>query len=181
MTGFMLDTDICSYIIKRRPATLVEKFEKHAEMLNVSVITAAELRFGAHQAARPKLTELVEAYLERLAILDWTNEVTPHYARIRPELERSGKPIGNMDLLIAWKYGVDLLPPRAPLTSLLAFPRTTQPVAALAGGVTASCACAARSGSNAARRWRAVVRMRSIQYRLVNRLRQSGSANTWQC
>jgi tRNA(fMet)-specific endonuclease VapC len=65
------------------------------------VITAAELRFGAEKAARPKLAELVEAYLDRLAILDWTNEVTHHYARIRTELERSGKPIGNMDLLIA--------------------------------------------------------------------------------
>jgi tRNA(fMet)-specific endonuclease VapC len=59
------------------------------------------LRFGAEKAARPKLTELVEAYLDRLAILDWTNEVTHHCAKIRSELERSGKPIGNMDLLIA--------------------------------------------------------------------------------
>jgi tRNA(fMet)-specific endonuclease VapC len=101
MTGFMLDTDISSYIIKRRPATLVEKFERYADTLNVSVITAAELRFGAEKAGRPKLTELIEAYLERLAILDWTNEVTRHYARIRAELELSGKPIGNMDLLIA--------------------------------------------------------------------------------
>lgn len=101
MTGFMLDTDISSYIIKRPPATLVEKFEKHGETLNVSVITAAELRFGAQNAARPQLAELVEAYLDRIAILDWTNEVTHHYARIRTELERSGRPIGNMDLLIA--------------------------------------------------------------------------------
>lgn len=101
MTGFMLDTDISSYIIKRRPATLLERFEKHAETLSVSVMTAAELRFGAEKAGRPRLAELVEAYLERLAILDWTNEVSSHYARIRSELERSGKPIGNMDLLIA--------------------------------------------------------------------------------
>jgi tRNA(fMet)-specific endonuclease VapC len=101
MTGFMLDTDISSHIIKRRPATLVEKFETHAETLSVSVMTAAELRFGAENAGRPKLAELVEAYLDRLAILDWTNEVSGHYARIRTELERSGNPIGNMDLLIA--------------------------------------------------------------------------------
>lgn len=101
MTGYMLDTDISSYIIKRRPATLVEKFEKYAEILNVSVITAAELRFGVEKAGRPKLSDLVEAYLERLAILDWTNDVTIHYARIRSQLERSGKPVGNMDLLIA--------------------------------------------------------------------------------
>jgi tRNA(fMet)-specific endonuclease VapC len=97
----MLDTDISSYIIKRRPATLIEKFEKHADALCVSVITAAELRFGAEKAGRPQLTELVEAYLERLAVLDWINEVSGHYARIRSLLERSRKPIGNTDLLIA--------------------------------------------------------------------------------
>jgi tRNA(fMet)-specific endonuclease VapC len=101
VTGFMLDTDISSYIIKRRPATLIEKFEKHAESLSVSVMTAAELRFGAEKAGRQKLSDLVEAYLDRLAILDWTNEVCGYYARIRSALERSGKPIGNMDLLIA--------------------------------------------------------------------------------
>jgi len=59
------------------------------------------LRFGVEKAARRKLAELVEAYLDRLAILNWTNDVTPHYARIRAQLDRSGKPIGNMDLLIA--------------------------------------------------------------------------------
>ena len=66
-----------------RLTAIRERFEKHAESLSVSVMTAAELRFGAAKAARPKLAELVEAYLERLAILDWTNEVTGHYARIR--------------------------------------------------------------------------------------------------
>jgi tRNA(fMet)-specific endonuclease VapC len=39
--------------------------------------------------------------LERLAILDWTDEVRGHYARICSELERSGRPIGNMNILIA--------------------------------------------------------------------------------
>lgn len=101
MTDFMLDTDISSYIIRRRPATLVEKFERNAVSLSVSVITAAELRLGAEKAGRQQLAELVEAYLERLAILDWTNEVSGHYARTRAALERVGKPMGNMDLLIA--------------------------------------------------------------------------------
>jgi len=45
--------------------------------------------------------KLVEAYLARLAILDWTDAVTFHYARIRAALERAGKPIGNLDLMIA--------------------------------------------------------------------------------
>ena len=101
MTGFMLDTDISSYIIKRRPAALAGRFQRQAEFLRVSVMTAAELRFSAEKAGRPELVELVEGFLERLAILDWTDAVCVHYARIRAALEHAGKPIGNMDLLIA--------------------------------------------------------------------------------
>ena len=101
MSGFMLDTDISSYIIKRRPATLLAKFKQNAETVSVSVMTAAELRFGAEKAGRPGLTELVEKYLERITILDWTSEVTVPYGRIRAELERAGKPMGSLDLLIA--------------------------------------------------------------------------------
>ena len=101
MTGYMLDTDIASYAIKRRPASLAARFQQHAELLCVSVMTAAELRFGAEKSGRPELADLVGAFLERLAIVDWTNEVSFYYARIRSALERAGKPIGNMDLLIA--------------------------------------------------------------------------------
>lgn len=101
MTLRMLDTDISSYVIRRRPAAVAEHFERHAQELCVSVITAAELRFGAEKAGRPGLSDLVEAYLARVAILDWTNAVTFHYARLRTVLERAGTPIGNLDLLIA--------------------------------------------------------------------------------
>jgi tRNA(fMet)-specific endonuclease VapC len=97
----MLDTDISSYIIKRRPPSLLDRFKRHAEGLCVSVVTAAELRFGAEKAKRPSLMEEVEQFLERLSILDWTDSVTAHYARTRCVLERAGTPIGNMDLLIA--------------------------------------------------------------------------------
>jgi tRNA(fMet)-specific endonuclease VapC len=79
----------------------LNNFQEQAERLSVSVITAAELRFGAEKSRRPTLAELVEAFLERLSILDWTDKVTYHYARIRSALERAGTPIGNLDLLIA--------------------------------------------------------------------------------
>lgn len=101
MTLKMLDTDISSYVIRRRPAKIAERFERHAGELCVSVITAAELRFGAEKAGRVELTQLVEAYLTRIAILDWTDAVTFQYARLRAALERAGQPIGNLDLLIA--------------------------------------------------------------------------------
>jgi tRNA(fMet)-specific endonuclease VapC len=101
MSGYMLDTDVSSYVIKRRPLALAQRFRKHADELCVSVMTAAELRFGAEKAGRPELEALVEAFLERLPILDWSDDVCAHYARIRVALERAGTPIGNMDLLIA--------------------------------------------------------------------------------
>jgi tRNA(fMet)-specific endonuclease VapC len=97
----MLDTDISSYIIKRRPGSLIERFETHAQEICVSVITAAELLFGAEKAGRAKLAQEVEEYLKRLTILDWPDAATPHYARIRAVLECAGTPIGNMDLMIA--------------------------------------------------------------------------------
>jgi len=101
MKLLMLDTDISSYIIRRRPEPLAQRFEKHADELCVSVITAAELRFGVEKSRSAKLAELVENFLERLSVLDWTSAVTPHYARVRAALERIGRPIGNMDLMIA--------------------------------------------------------------------------------
>jgi len=101
MSLLMLDTDISSYIIRKRPQALLDRFQQHSEQLCVSVITAAELMFGAEKAGRPALTALVQAFLERLAVLDWTQGVVLHYARIRAALERDGRPIGNMDLLIA--------------------------------------------------------------------------------
>jgi tRNA(fMet)-specific endonuclease VapC len=101
VTLLMLDTDISSYVIRRRPPVIAERFERHAEQLCVSVMTAAELRFGAVKAGRADLARLVEAYLARVTILDWPESATLHYARIRAKLESRGTPIGNMDLLIA--------------------------------------------------------------------------------
>jgi tRNA(fMet)-specific endonuclease VapC len=97
----MLDTDISSYVIRRRPAAIAERFERYAEQLCVSVMTAAELRFGAVKAGRAELAGLIEAYLARVTVLDWPESATFHYARIRSKLESLGTPIGNMDLLIA--------------------------------------------------------------------------------
>ena len=97
----MLDTDISSYVIRRRPPAIAERFERYGEQLCVSVMTAAELRFGVVKAGRAELAGLVEAYLARVTILDWPESATFHYARIRSKLESLGTPIGNMDLLIA--------------------------------------------------------------------------------
>lgn len=91
--SYMLDTDTCSHVIRRRPAEAAGRFARHAEDLCVSVMTAAELRFGAEKAGRANLT--------RLDVCDWGSDASRQYARIRAVLGRRGTPIGNMDLLIA--------------------------------------------------------------------------------
>lgn len=101
MTAYLLDTDICSYVIRRRPETLAKRFEEHAAALSVSVITAAELRFGYAKISSKSVEGLVEGLLERVTVLSWTDAETWHYAKIRTALEKKGTPIGAMDLLIA--------------------------------------------------------------------------------
>jgi tRNA(fMet)-specific endonuclease VapC len=97
-----LDTNICSYVLRRRPVAMVERFaglEKSQVWL--SAIVAAELRFGAAKLASAQFSAAVEAWLAGFDVRPWPVEATRHYADIRASLERSGQPIGGMDLLIA--------------------------------------------------------------------------------
>ncbi len=102
MTGYLLDTDISSYIIRRRPAKVRDRFRGLAgDRLAISVITEAELRYGAARTARPAVLADVEDFLDRLVVRDWDRAAAMHYADIRAHIERAGKPVGNMDLMIA--------------------------------------------------------------------------------
>jgi tRNA(fMet)-specific endonuclease VapC len=97
-----LDTNICSYVLRRRPVAMVERFaglEKSQVWL--SAIVAAELRFGAAKLGSAQFSAAVEAWLAGFDVRAWPVEATRHYADIRASLERSGQPIGGMDLLIA--------------------------------------------------------------------------------
>lgn len=67
----------------------------------LSAIVAAELRFGAAKLAAPRFQAAVEAWLVGFDVRPWPLEATHHYAQIRSALERAGKPIGGMDLMIA--------------------------------------------------------------------------------
>ena len=102
MTGYLLDTDISSYIIRRRPAKVRDRFRGLAgDRLAISVITEAELRYGAARTPRPAVLADVEDFLDRLVVRDWDRAAAMHYADIRAHIERAGKPVGNMDLMIA--------------------------------------------------------------------------------
>ena len=101
MLRYMLDTNICIYVIKNRPARLRERFNNFADQLCISVITLAELIYGAEKSARPheNLT-VVEQFCARLDILPFAERAASHYGQLWAELERVGQPIGIHDMMI---------------------------------------------------------------------------------
>lgn len=97
-----LDTNICSYILRRHPATMIERFaDLDRTQLWLSAMVAAELRFGAAKLASVRFSSAVEAWLAGFQVRPWPAEAARHYAHIRATLEHAGQPIGGMDLLIA--------------------------------------------------------------------------------
>lgn len=97
-----LDTNICSYILRRHPAAMVERFAGlNRTQLWLSAIVAAELRFGAIKLGSAKFAAAVESWLAGFEVRPWPLEATAHYASVRNALERVGQPIGGMDLMIA--------------------------------------------------------------------------------
>lgn len=98
---FMLDTDTCSYVLKKRPVAVLEKFRRVGpDALVISAITAAELHYGAerHPTRSTEIRRDIDDFLSRLVVLPWRAE--REYARARHALESNGNKIGNNDLLI---------------------------------------------------------------------------------
>lgn len=100
---FMLDTDTCSYIIRERPASVLEKFRRmDATRLCISVITRAELLFGVARSSSKRINrEIVDDFTSRLLVLDWNEAAAENYGELRAHLESKGKIIGNLDMMIA--------------------------------------------------------------------------------
>ena len=99
---FMLDTDICIYLINQRDEALRGKFESNASAIRISAITYAELCFGAAHSARvEENTRELGAFCLDLEILPFDAAAGGHYGEIRQALVQRGRPIGANDLLIA--------------------------------------------------------------------------------
>ncbi len=100
---YLLDTDICSYIMKRFSPSLVERVKDFSvRELKVSAVSVFELEFGILRSDRPdSIRRVVRAFLENVEILPWTPSAAVHSGAIRAELAKSGRPIGAYDLQIA--------------------------------------------------------------------------------
>lgn len=100
---YLLDTNICSYIVARRPPAAYERFKQEPfQTIGISTITLSELLFGIEKSVHRERNEIAyRSFLTPLAILDFDAEAAAHYGQIRAELERRGTLIGPLDLLIA--------------------------------------------------------------------------------
>lgn len=103
---YMLDTNICSFIMREQPEILLERLQQCAikrHSIVVSAITYAEMRFGAiGKKASPKHNALVDAFCQRLdGILAWDHAAVDATAHIKKQLSDAGTPIGNNDCAIA--------------------------------------------------------------------------------
>jgi tRNA(fMet)-specific endonuclease VapC len=102
MPQYMLDTNICIYVVRNYPPRLRERFNRLAEQLCISTITLAELYYGAEKSARRlDNLEAIRQFIARLEIVPFSAPAAAHYGEIRTALERAGTPAGAYDMLIA--------------------------------------------------------------------------------
>ena len=98
----LLDTDTCIYVINERPAPAIAQFRKHpVGDIGVSSITAAELAFGVAKSGSPRNRQALAAFLLPIEVMPFDAQAALIYGEVRAELERRGRPIGPLDLLIA--------------------------------------------------------------------------------
>src|SRR5260370_35692030 len=95
MLTYMLDTNICIYVMKNYPIDLRDKFNSLAEQLCISSITLGELHYGAEKSARrvDNLTA-IEHSVSRLAVLPFEPKASAHCGQVRAERARAVAPCG---------------------------------------------------------------------------------------
>ena len=99
---YMLDTNAVSNLVRRPGGDVARRVAAlDPGSFAISIIVAAELRYGAERRGSARLTRQLEAVLSAIEVLSLEKPVDRHYGMIRSELERIGRPIGHDDLLIA--------------------------------------------------------------------------------
>ncbi len=100
---YLLDTNICIYIIKRKPEEVIKRFLKlKPDSIGISSISVSELYYGVAKSSKPnENTIALEQFILPLTVLNYNKEDSIAYGRLGAKLESKGKLIGAMDMLIA--------------------------------------------------------------------------------
>jgi tRNA(fMet)-specific endonuclease VapC len=100
----MLDSNICIYVINKKPLSFLPKLEKIDEFhtLAISSIVLAELQYGVSNSVHKTQNQInLDAFITKVEILPYCEEAAFFYGKIRSSLQQQGKLIGGNDLLIA--------------------------------------------------------------------------------
>ena len=100
---YMLDTNICIYIIKNKPKKVIIELKRHKPSeICVSAITYAELTHGVEKSMAVEKNRLaLTLFFSNIEVLDFDIKAAIHYGKIRAYLEKQGTPIGPLDMMIA--------------------------------------------------------------------------------
>jgi len=100
---YMLDTNMCSYIIRDNPKGIFEKLKEieKEHTVALSSIVVSELLYGAKKRGSAKLSKIVSLFIEQFVIYDYDKASAQEYAKIRTTLEKKGQVIGVHDMLIS--------------------------------------------------------------------------------
>ncbi len=103
MIKYLIDTNICIYIMNKRPIEIIHKFKQFGiGEIGVSTITVSELQYGVVKSKNRKLNkQRVEEFLAPLEIIPYDEIAANTYGDMRHKLEKRGGLIGPLDLLIA--------------------------------------------------------------------------------
>ena len=103
MARYMLDTDMCSYIMKRSNQVVVKRLRAvSVSDVCISVITKSELLYGVEVSPRREQNATaLQAFLPHVEVLEFPDAAATHYAEIRADLKKRGQTIGANDLFIA--------------------------------------------------------------------------------
>lgn len=100
---YMLDTDMCIYLIKEKPANVVRRLRRtDLSDVCISSITLSELEYGVSKSVRPEQNRVALAgFLAPLSVAPYDEMAALAYGKLRALLERQGTPVGSLDMLIA--------------------------------------------------------------------------------
>lgn len=100
---YMLDTNICIYAIKHKPEQVFLKLQEHDPSdICISSVTYAELVHGVEKSQSIEKNRMaLVLLLSNIEIMDFDSYAAEGYGKIRADLEKSGKPIGSLDMMIA--------------------------------------------------------------------------------
>lgn len=100
---YMLDTNICIYLIKKQPSSVLRKFSRiELGDISISSITFAELVYGAEKSQHPQKTKAtLDLFVLPLTIMPFDDGAAIHFGQIKASLQKKGTPIGPFDMMIA--------------------------------------------------------------------------------